>query len=325
MTSNFDSSAHVRPHDARSGSDKFNGRIPSKRNGSAPYKRHVLSAYKTFENNDGLPPYKALRRNHRLSSGKPIGRHHPLPSYKPFESISVKEESFPLVHLYNGGHECVTDSIGQATPKGRSLTDLRVDASKGFIPLWEENVILHYRFQERTLQQRDDPEGTKATIRRLFSAALDAWGEAAPVRFKEDDENWDFEIAVRNANEGGVLASAFFPDAGRHELLIYPLMFDQPEDEQVDTLIHELGHVFGLRHFFADVREPGFPSELFGTNSKFSIMNYENPDTPEEESALTVNDLNDLYRLYQLTWSKELKQINRTPIVLFKPFHSFMP
>ncbi|KAF9318682.1 hypothetical protein BG006_003149, partial [Podila minutissima] len=282
-------------------------------NGSAPYKRHVLPAYKTFDNNDGLPPYKTLRRNHRLSSIKKIVRNHPLPSYKPFESNFVKEESFP-VHHYNGGHECVTDSIGQATPKGLSPTDLQLHAVGGFISLWEENVTLHYRFQERTLQLRDDPEGTKATIRRLLSAALDAWGDAAPVRFKEDDENWDFEIAVRNANEGGVLASAFFPDAGRHELLIYPLMFDQPEDEQVDTLIHELGHVFGLRHFFADVAERGFPSELFGTKSKFSIMNYECPDTPEEESALTVNDLNDLYRLYQLTWSKELKHVNGTPI-----------
>ncbi|KAF9304604.1 hypothetical protein BGZ74_001140 [Mortierella antarctica] len=324
MTFNFDRSSDVCPHHARSDSEKFNGRIPSKRLASAPYKRHDLPPYKTFDSNHGPPTYKKLRRNRRLPSGKPIGRHHPLPSYKPFESNSVKEESFP-VHHYNGGHECITDSIGQATPKGRSLTDLRVDASEGFIPLWEENVTLHYRFQKRTLRRRDDPEGTKATIRRLLSAALDAWGEAAPVRFKEDDENWDFEIAVRNADDGGVLASAFFPDSGRHELLIYPLMFDQPEDEQIDTLIHELGHVFGLRHFFADVEERGFPSELFGTNSKFSIMDYEDPCTPEEESALTVNDLNDLYRLYQLTWSKELKHVNGTPIVLFKPFHSFMP
>ncbi|KAG0063937.1 hypothetical protein BGZ93_002475 [Podila epicladia] len=313
MTSTFDKSDHVFPHDARSGSDKCSGRSPFKRNGSAPYKKH------------GLPPYKTFDRNHRLPSYKKIGRNRPLPSYKPIESNSIKKESFP-VHCYNGGHECVTNSIGQATPKGRSPTDLRVDASEGFIPLWEENVTLHYRFNKRTLQQTNNPEGTKATIRRLLSAALNAWGDAAPIRFKEVKENWDFEIAVRNADDGGTLASAFFPDAGRHKLWVYPLMFDQPEDEQVDTLIHELGHVFGLRHFFADVDEAGFPSELFGTNSKFSIMNYEDPDTPEqEESALTNDDLNDLYRLYQLTWSKELKQINGTPIVLFKPFHSFMP
>jgi hypothetical protein len=46
---------------------------------------------------------------------------------------------------------------------------------------------------------------------------------------------------------GCVLASAFFPDAGRHELVIYPRMFAQNRKEPVDTLIHEIGHTFKLR------------------------------------------------------------------------------
>ena len=73
---------------------------------------------------------------------------------------------------------------------------------------------------------------------------------------------------------GYVLASAFFPDAGRHELVIYPKMFSQSRREQVDTLIHEVGHIFGLRHFFANIRETAWPSQVFGTHKPFSIMNY---------------------------------------------------
>jgi hypothetical protein len=42
----------------------------------------------------------------------------------------------------------------------------------------------------------------------------------------------------------------------------------------VDTLTHEIGHIFGLRHFFADVRESAFPSEVFGEHRPFSIMNF---------------------------------------------------
>ena len=41
-------------------------------------------------------------------------------------------------------------------------------------------------------------------------------------------------------------------------------MFAQNRKEQVDTFIHEIGHVFGLRHFFANISETAWPSEIFG-------------------------------------------------------------
>ncbi|KAG0039559.1 hypothetical protein BGZ82_007667 [Podila clonocystis] len=287
MTTIVNKNGRVWPLYPRLGSFKCNGRNSSKRNVYTVSKRHSV-------------PVKTISRN------------------------PIKEEPYPL-HRCKGGHECVTDSIGMATPKGRSITDLRLDASNGIIPLWDVNVTLNYRFQERTLQNTRDPEETEETLRSLLSAALDAWGDAAPIRFKESDDAWDFEIAVRNADDRNVLASSFFPDAGQHELLIYPAMFRQSEKEQVDTLIHEIGHVFGLRHFFAATRERAFPSVLWGTKSRFSIMNYENPHTIEEESTLTDTDLYDLSQLYELVWSKQLRKINGTPIVLFRPFHSYIP
>ncbi|KAG0333873.1 hypothetical protein BG000_008824 [Podila horticola] len=275
MTAITNKSGHVCTHHHHSDSHTHNGHNHSKRNGYTPYKKHRL--------------------------------HPKTPS-----SNATQDEPYPL-HRIKGGHECVTDSIGLATPDGRSITDLRLNARKGFIPLWDVNVTLYYRFQERTLQQTDDPEGTMTTIRNRLGAALNAWGDSAPVRFMESDEIWDFEIVVRNADERRVLARSFFPDAGQHELVIYPAMFRQRKKEQVDTLIHELGHVFGLRHFFAAISEAS-PSVPWGTQSRFSIMNYEDPDTPEEESALTDDDKSDLSHLYEMTWSKRLRKINGTPI-----------
>ncbi|KAH7054922.1 peptidase M10A and M12B matrixin and adamalysin [Linnemannia elongata] len=237
-----------------------------------------------------------------------------------------QETPFP-VHLYKkGSRKCVTDSIGQTTPKGKSETALVLDAVPGFIPLWDVNVTLYYRFQERSLQKyTSDATATKQVIRDRLTEALQRWGSAVPVRFMENNAIWDFEIAMR-ADEDGILASSFFPDGGQHELVIYPAMFDQPDDEQIDTLIHELGHVFGLRHFFAPAREKAFPYELWGQQSEFSIMNYEDLTTPtQEESILTRRDKYDLTKLYDLVWSRKLRQINGTPIVLFKPFHSNMP
>ena len=108
----------------------------------------------------------------------------------------------------------------------------------------------------------------------------------------------------------------FFPDAGRHELVIYPRMFTQSRKEQVDTMIHEIGHTFGLRHFFANVSETAFPSEIFGKHSRFSIMNY------GSLSELTDDDKDDLKRLYKMVWSEELKEINGTKIELMQPFSS---
>jgi hypothetical protein len=165
-----------------------------------------------------------------------------------------------------------------------------------------------------------DPEAAKVATEELLGEALLAWGDAVPVKFAKRADAWDFEVVMREADRcninGCVLASAFFPDAGRHELVLYPKMFTQSRKEQVDTLIHEIGHVFGLRHFFANISETAWPSQIFGTHNPFSIMNYGN------QSELTDADKSDLRRLYQTAWSGELTEINGTPIKFVKPFHT---
>jgi hypothetical protein len=224
----------------------------------------------------------------------------------------------PQLHVYGPGAVCDTDTRGYATPGGRDPLELVVDATEGFVPLWALDTTLRWRFQERSLSFFEDQEAAKTAITGLLGEALLAWGEAAPVKFAQRDDVWDFEIVVRADDRcsinGCVLASAFFPDAGQHELKIYPRMFEQSRQEQVETLIHEIGHVFGLRHFFAAVSETSFPSEVFGTHQPFTIMNY------GSKSVLTDDDKSDLTRLYQTAWSGELTQINGTPIRSVRPF-----
>jgi hypothetical protein len=222
------------------------------------------------------------------------------------------------VHVLKAGFVCDTESRGHATPGGRGLAEIVLDASAGFIPLWAEQTTLRWRFRERSFAHLTDAAGAKAEIRRILAAALLEWGAAAPVRFTEDDDLWDFEIVMRSVdqctNAGCVLASAFFPDGGRHELTLYPILFEQSPEEQLDTMLHEIGHVFGLRHFFAQVSEAGFKSEIFGKHSKFSIMNY------GELSKLTPADKSDLQRLYRFAWKGMLTEINGTPIRFVKPY-----
>ena len=227
------------------------------------------------------------------------------------------------VHVFGDGVVCDTDSRGYPTPENRDPLDLVLDATEGFIPLWAKDVTLRWRFQARSLAIFVNPEAAATGIRQLLGEALLAWGEAAPIRFTQRDDAWDFEIAVSAVDDcspnGCVLASAFFPDAGRHQLTIYPRMFTQSRKEQVDTLIHEIGHTFGLRHFFAQVSESAWPSVIFGTHRPFSIMNY------GSNSELTDVDKADLTTLYRQAWDGELTHINGTPFRLVRPFSSLAP
>jgi Metallo-peptidase family M12B Reprolysin-like len=235
-------------------------------------------------------------------------------------SFNRDDETDPEIHVFGNRVVCETDSRGHATPRNRGLVELVLDSSEGFIPLWAPHTTLRWRFQERSMRVFRNPAAAKARIEQMLGEAVLAWGNAAPVRFAKRQDAWDFEIVVREADRcninGCVLASAFFPDAGRHELVIYPKLFSQNRSEQVETLVHEIGHAFGLRHFFANVSETAFPSIVFGTHAPFTIMNYGN------ESVLTDADRADLRRLYQAAWSGALTHINRTPIKLVKPFHT---
>jgi hypothetical protein len=224
------------------------------------------------------------------------------------------------VHIYGKGFRCDTDTRGHAIPGGQSPLKIVVDASEGFIPLWVNDMTLRWRFREHSMNFFESPAAAKAEIRKLLGEALLAWGDSTPVKFAERTDNWDFEIVMRQADDcdpsGCVLASAFFPDAGRHNLTLYPQMFAQSREEQIETLVHEIGHAFGLRHFFANLSETDSASEIFGVHKPLSIMNY------GSQSHLTNDDKADLKRLYQKAWSGELTKINGTPIRLVKPFHT---
>ena len=219
-------------------------------------------------------------------------------------------------HSFGNDFVCGTDEKGVA----RSREEIVVDTTDGFVPLWAENQVLRWRFNESSMRAFRYPDQAKEYIEKLFDEAILAWGDAAPIRFSLVERHHDFEIYMSGQDKcrsgGCTLASAFFPDAGRHRLTLYPKMFGQTRAEQVDTFTHEIGHIFGLRHFFAQERESAWPSAIFGEHDKFSIMNY------GALSTLTNQDQFDLKLLYELVWSRKLRSINGTPVVLFKPYHT---
>lgn len=220
---------------------------------------------------------------------------------------------------------CVTElrfpDLQVEVPRPGIQPEVVVDVERGEIPLWAPGTTLHWRFNQKSLQRQEGADNMKRRVRSLLRNAIHAWKGAAPVAFMEKDSDWDFEIAIlkrRDCDQGGcTLASAFFPESGRQRLLIYPSLFECDRLEQVATMVHELGHVFGLRHYFAktDPDEKTFPSEIFGKHSRFTIMNY------GSESRLTEADKRDLKRLYTAAWSADaIAEIGR-PVRLIKAPH----
>src|SRR6202007_1740614 len=120
------------------------------------------------------------------------------------------------VHVLAPGIVCDMETRGHATPKGRSIFEIVVDASEGFIPLWAQNSTLRWTFRESSMKAFANPAKAKTQIRKLLAESILAWGDAAPIRFTEKSDAWDFEIVMRKADDcdinGCVLASAFFPD-----------------------------------------------------------------------------------------------------------------
>lgn len=225
-------------------------------------------------------------------------------------------------HIYGKNVRCATDSKGYERHRDMSPTEIRVHESDGFIPLWAEDVTLRYRFNEWSFEKKygDKADEQKAVVQKLFDDGLSLWGDAVPIKFTYNTEASDFEIFIVQEPDcdrsGCVLASAFFPDGGRHRFNIYPTHFEQSREEQVETIAHEQGHIFGLRHFFANISETDFPSHLFGEDSKFSIMNY------GRNSFMTDNDRSDLKNLYDAAWSGALTEIDGAPIQLMYPYSS---
>lgn len=240
-------------------------------------------------------------------------------------AFKLKSDTFLPVqerrHQYGTGNRitCVTDSKGYPEPDDRDTREIRVDATNGHIPLWARDVTLNWRFSKSFGSHFDDGDAAKDGVRDLLGRALEGWGDGCPVKFREVKDGHDFEIAMhaRDCDASGcVLASAFFPGEADRVLYIYPSMFEQSEREQLETMQHELGHVFGLRHFFANLSEKQWKSELFGKHRATSIMNY------GPKSKLTEQDIEDTMRLYALVWSGQLTEINGTPIKTYKASHS---
>lgn len=243
--------------------------------------------------------------------------------HKDFFLTKEGKDAFELQTSQRINHLCVTDESDEVirvdesiTTEGiKKITEIVVGLGD-HIPLWKRNTILKWRISP-SFNNYSNSRNIKNYIREILAEAVIKWGDASPVKFQESDEHYDFEIIMRpdNCNAYGcTLASAFFPNPNINILTLYPKMFKQSRFEQVETMIHEIGHIFGLRHYFAKEREASWRSEVFGHHYPLTIMNY------GHNSTLTEQDKIDLKKLYSLVWNGQLTNINGMPIKLYNSY-----
>ena len=86
----------------------------------------------------------------------------------PFELRKAESPAEPdpdsEVHVFGKGVICDTEKRGYATPEGRSVLEIVLDATEGFIPLWAKDMTLRWRFQERSMRAFREPEPAKRAI-----------------------------------------------------------------------------------------------------------------------------------------------------------------
>ena len=171
---------------------------------------------------------------------------------------------------FPGKHRCVTQKVG-------TIKSLYIGLQHGEVYLWKNGSILNWTARKDGYPSHED---ALLAARGVYTATK-AWEKllGGRVQFKYTSIFNDacFQVLYGGEN-GNVLASAFFPDDYRdilNELYVYQLQFEpEHKDTIANTMAHEIGHVLGLRHEFAEAEDLKYNVEsiFYGIRNPDSVM-----------------------------------------------------
>ncbi|KAF7555438.1 hypothetical protein G7Z17_g2148 [Cylindrodendrum hubeiense] len=190
-------------------------------------------------------------------------------------------------------------------------------------PRWVPGSVIKWAAWRQGFKTEADADHAAAQL----NIAASQWNNAnIGVTFEWVPLATDATFVLCNGGAmGGVLASAFFPNANDlNYLYVYTTAFrPQFRSNMWQVFVHELGHVLGLRHEFAieGLPERGIGPEgrgavVLGVRDEKSVMNYRN-DLPE----IQPSDIQSTTEFYAL---REDDQGN-PPMVGMTPVGDYTP
>lgn len=165
----------------------------------------------------------------------------------------------------------------------------------GKIPRWKKGVTVNFAAYAGGYPT---PNHAIFAAYRLWEAAK-IWNNLnVGVQFKWVGKLEDAAFVLAYGGDGGTtLARAFFPNADNlNTLFVYKKAFEPGFiNYMVNVFLHELGHVLGLRHEFAD-QEGG--AVQWGPRNPLSVMSYNFPP------QIQPSDIRDTKSFYNFTGTK---------------------
>lgn len=177
-------------------------------------------------------------------------------------------------------YECMTQ-------QDETLDMLFLGVMKGSIVLWESGSSINWIARMDGYPSRKHAmEAATATYK-----ATQRWNDVLKGRLKfryvTKFDDACFELCY-GGDRGGVMASAFFPDQyenSLNKLKVFAGLYKKPQRPyMMNTMLHELGHVLGLRHEHSHSGVPGWlPAEdqangaesvMWGVRNPRSVMAY---------------------------------------------------
>lgn len=206
----------------------------------------------------------------------------------------LRRTAVPL-HTAVAKYRCATETYG--------CTEVRVGQGD-HISRWLKGSILTYTIDTESFPTIADA----AQVKEAMQKAIDVWGDVwrdVDVSFKylEVDYDGSATFVVRYCPDEceTTYAMAFFPDKlprkSPGKLFVYELGLSQGT-YLANIFAHEIGHIMGLRHEFADEKHKegrGFRCVLFGKKNPPSIMNYHED---LENLQVTAQDCSELKAFY---------------------------
>jgi len=182
-----------------------------------------------------------------------------------------------------------------------TLDALFVGVTKGSLALWKSGSVINWiaRMDGYPTRQHAMEAATA-----LFKATT-RWNQAMDGRVKfQYVTKYDdacFQL-IYGGNRGNVLASAFFPDHHQNalnSLKVYDAQFfPQHKPFIVNTFLHEIGHILGLRHEHSHSGVPGWippedrangaESVVWGVKNPKSVMAYYKGQDIQESDVISI-------------------------------------